>query len=682
MYFINSLFLYALFAIALPIIVHLFNFRRFKILYFSDTRFLQNLKQRTQRQSQLKKLIILSLRIITIAAIVFAFARPYIPLEKTNLPTGIYHIILYVDNSFSMEGLSKRGTLLDEAKEKAKSITAAYGEEDKFMLITNDFSPKHQYFFSKKEIKKEIDGIQISPTSRSLDLIINYALLNSSRHQTANQKTYIISDFQKSMSNLANLPKNENNYTYFVPLKGNTINNVYIDTAWFETPVFQTEQLNTLHLILKNSSKNDVEKLPVKLFVNNQQKTVASADIKANGTTEIKMNFTIFEKGLQHAHIEILDYPINFDDKLYFTFYIDDNYSVLTIYEEKENLFLNALFQKDSSINYATVNERNIDYAILKNQDLIILDQVKEQSSGFVKAIDDYVRQGGNLLIIPSGNKEVAMSNILNQSLNITRFEYLDSQKTRFASLNFEHNIYKNIFEKIEKNMDYPNVFRYYTLSKGIFQDKQSLIRLENNHDFLCVHTIEKGNVYLLAAPLDGIYSEFQKHALFVPTIYNMAILANTQEKPYYIIGENSRIPLNKIEIQTDNIIEIAHPNTHFAFIPEIRNQISGVSIFVHDQIKEANNYLIKDKENIIGGLSFNYSRKESEMTFYNKLELEKQIKNNGLTHYTVLNLQNKSTNAIISEIATSGISLWQYFILLALLSLLIEVLLLRLWNP
>ena len=230
--------------------------------------------------------------------------------------------------------------------------------------------------------------------------------------------------------------------------------------------------------------------------------------------------------------------------------------------------------------------------------------------------------------------------------------------------------------------MDYPNVFYYYVLSKGIFHNKQTLIRLENNHDFLCVYPIEKGNVYLLATPLDNAYSEFQKHALFVPTIYNMAILANIQEKPYYTIGENFRIPLNKIEIQADNIIEITHPTTNFSFIPEIRNQMSGLSIFVHDQIKEANNYLIKDKENIIGGLSFNYNRKESEMVFYNKSNLEEHIKDNELTNYTVLNLQNKSTNAIISEIETTGTRLWQYFILLALAALLSEVLLLRLWKP
>ena len=272
---------------------------------------------------------------------------------------------------------------------------------------------------------------------------MNYALLHLSRQQTANQKVYIISDFQQSMSNFANIPKDENTYTYLIPLKANTINNVYIDTAWFETPIFQVEQANTLRLILKNSSKNEVEKLPVKLFVNNKQKAVASADIKANGTTEVKMNFTVFEKGLHTLTSKYIP-SISTTNSIYILYW--RYLLVLSIYGEKENIFLNALFQNDSSINYHTINEHNIDYATLKNQDLIILDQVKEQSSGFISAIEDYVRQGGNLLIIPSINKDIAMSNILNQRLNISRFESLDSQKTRFAALN-EHDIYNHIFE-------------------------------------------------------------------------------------------------------------------------------------------------------------------------------------------------------------------------------------------
>lgn len=682
MVFTNPFFLFGLFALAIPIAVHLFNFRRYKTVFFSNTQFIQAIKKQTHHHSQLRKLIILSLRLLAIASIVFAFARPYISLEDNeSLLKGNHCVVIYVDNSFSMEGVSSRGTLLDEALEKAKYIAEAYAEDDRYMLITNDFNPKHQQFFTKEEIKREIEGVKISSATRTMNVVMDYALLYLLRQATENKKIYLISDFQQTTASLDNLPNDDKAITYLVPLKATKINNVYVDTCWFDAPALTIGQAISLHVILKNNSDADVEKLPIKLYINKNQKAVASADIKADGFVEVSMSFTVFDEGMQNAYIEILDYPVTFDDKLYFSFFVNPFNTVYCVHGEAESPYLNALFGTDSSISYQSVSDRNINYASLKNQDLIVLDQVKEQSSGFLQAIDDYVRNGGNVLFIPSANKEIALSNVFSRQLNVTAYEGLDTQRIRVASLNTEHDLYKNIFEKFTDNINLPQVFRYYTFAKGIYPNKESLIRLENNNEFLSVQKVDKGNVYLLAVPLDDAFSEFQKHAIVVPTLYNMAIMQAKQEEPYYVIGENKRILVNKIDLQGDNVLEIANPNTNFSFIPEIRNNVSELSLLVHDQITEANNYVLKNNSDLVCGLSFNYDRKESVLKFFDKGELNKLIQQYELKNYKVMNLQNKSTNAIISEIQMEGIHLWRYFILLALLCLLAEVILLRLWK-
>ena len=682
MIFLNPYFLFGLFALAIPIVVHLFNFRRYKIFYFSNTRFLQTLQEQTKRKSQLKKLIILILRLFAISSIVFSFARPYIPLEDQNVNLKGYHyVVLYIDNSFSMDGITSHGTLLYEAKDKAKSIIDAYAEDDKFMLVTNDLEAKHQHFFSKEEIKNEIDAVKISSNTRQLDRMMQYAQNQLDRQLTENKKIYLISDFQRTTTLLENIEVEKDVFTYLIPLKANKINNVYIDTAWFDTPVFHIGKPIALHVILKNISEEAVEKLPVKLFINGNQKALASADIAAGGLNEVQLNFTLFEAGIQQAYIEIPDYPVTFDDKLYLSFLLRKHNAVLNVYGEKESPYLYALFALDSGVLYQAVNDRNIDYSQLKNQDLIILDQVKEQSSGFMKAMEEYVCEGGNLLFIPSIDKETTLSNTFNNTLQLNTYLQLDTQKTRVASLHIEHPLFANIFERYDETMNFPEVFRYYIFRKGIYACKENLMLLENKHEFLIRQQLDKGNVYLLAAPLDDAFSTFQKHALFVPTLYNMAILQAKQDEAYHTIGNNNRISLPKIEIQGDNVLEIKHDKTGFSFIPEIRQQLSGQSLFVHDQIKDAGNYFLMNKEEILSGLSFNYNRKESDMQCFDRSELEEQIKINRLKQFTVLNLQNKSTNAIVREIQAVGLHLWQYFILLALLCLLAEVILLRIWK-
>ena len=79
MKFLYPQFLYALTALAIPIIIHLFNFRKFKTIYFSNVRFLKEVKQQTKAQSELKHLLILLSRLLAITSLVLAFAQPYIP---------------------------------------------------------------------------------------------------------------------------------------------------------------------------------------------------------------------------------------------------------------------------------------------------------------------------------------------------------------------------------------------------------------------------------------------------------------------------------------------------------------------------------------------------------------------------------------------------------------------------
>src|SRR3954467_10394129 len=99
MVFLQPLFLWALAAVSVPVIIHLFNFRRFKKIYFTNVRFLQEIKQDTRSRSRLKHLLILIARLLALAFLVFAFAQPFIPLSKSsNVTTGTKHVSIYIDN--------------------------------------------------------------------------------------------------------------------------------------------------------------------------------------------------------------------------------------------------------------------------------------------------------------------------------------------------------------------------------------------------------------------------------------------------------------------------------------------------------------------------------------------------------------------------------------------------------
>src|ERR1035437_5525562 len=331
MNFVYPQFLFALFAVSIPIIIHLFNFRRFKKVYFSDIRFLKEVKQQTQNRNRIRHLLILISRILAISFLVFAFAQPFIPANKKNTTTGVQAVSVFVDNSFSMENVSKNGMLLDEAKKMAREIALAHSQTDLFQLLTNDFEGKHQRLVSREEFLTMLDEVKISPAVKTISEITARQTDVLSKSETKNKKSFVISDFQKSISDFQKVKEDTSVKTILLPVPANQQSNLYIDSCWFDSPVHQLNQAEKLNVRIKNISENNLENISVKLFLNNQQKTPSSFSIESNGSKDIPLSFVVKESGIQQGRIEITDYPVTYDDKFFFSFNVAKNIAVTCI---------------------------------------------------------------------------------------------------------------------------------------------------------------------------------------------------------------------------------------------------------------------------------------------------------------------------------------------------------------
>ena len=139
MYFLYPAFLFALLSLTIPVVIHLFNFRKYKKVYFSNVQFLKEVQERQASRRNLKERLILAARLLALLFLILAFARPYIPGAQ-NANAGKQQVIsVFVDNSYSMETLNREGSLLDEAKRRAKEIASDYNINDRFQLVTQDF---------------------------------------------------------------------------------------------------------------------------------------------------------------------------------------------------------------------------------------------------------------------------------------------------------------------------------------------------------------------------------------------------------------------------------------------------------------------------------------------------------------------------------------------------------------
>src|SRR6056297_2962357 len=173
MKFLFPTFLFALFAIAIPIIIHLFHFRRHKTVYFSHVGFLKDVKKESRKKSRIKQILMLLARIFAIVVLVFAFGPPYVP-TKSEVTAGAAEVVgVYIDNSYSMNALSEEGQLLERARNRAAEIGQSYPAGTRFRLFTNDLEPYHQHLFNQEQFIREVSNVQSSPATVPLSFIHN-----------------------------------------------------------------------------------------------------------------------------------------------------------------------------------------------------------------------------------------------------------------------------------------------------------------------------------------------------------------------------------------------------------------------------------------------------------------------------------------------------------------------------
>lgn len=670
--------MYGLLAVSIPVIIHLFNFRRFKKVYFTNVAFIRELKQETQKQSRLKHLLVLIMRMLAIAALVLAFARPYIPAEHAIINPDSQNLVsIYVDNSFSMQAESDQGTLLDAAKNKAEEIALVYSSSDRFQLMTNAFNGSARRFISREEFMDALENVEISPATRTLPEILQRQDQLLTSEGAGNKTAYLLSDFQQNMMQTG-LPASDTLSRFLlVPLEAVNSDNLYVDSCWFEAPVQQINQVSNLHVKFRNSAVGDYERVPVKLMIDGIQKAVASLDIAAGEEQELILSFTTTTPGIHYGEVSITDYPITFDDRMFFTYSVSETVRILCINGDQPNSYLNALFRNDTAFEYQAVPEQSINYSSLPGYNMIILNELQSISSGMRQELARFVENGGSLVVLPGTTIDLQSYNDLLTSLSAGRYDPLDTLDMSVNHINLDHPVYTGVFDEIPENINLPRVLNHYPIRVNSQHIHDKLLELENGDIFLNVQPFGEGRVFLFAVPIQTSFSNFPRHAIFVPTFYNMAVSSITSPPLYYTIGNDEMIRVNRLQPAGDEVLHIRQKEGSFEFIPEQRKVNAGLEIYPHGQVPEAGFYELMDGETVVRGLAFNFNRLESDMRFADRDQLQAYIDQNNATRLQILDTGNQPFVQTLTDLS-QGKQLWRWFVLAALLFFLMESLLLR----
>jgi hypothetical protein len=678
MSFLYPTFLFGLFAISIPIIIHLFNFQRPKKVLFTNINFLKLVKENTSSKLKLKHILILLSRIAFITFLVLAFAQPFIQSKKVDDLKDSRMVSIYTDNSFSMETDLEEGKALDIALKSTEAITGIFSPDTKYMILTNDFEGKDEFFRDKEKINERITEIRPSNVFRDLRSVYLREQQAAKRINGIGQKIFWFSDFQKSTAgDLAQIKPDSNDQLYLMPVQNKNTGNVFIDSVWLSTPFLRQQENSTVEVQVYNDGAKDVKDLNLKFYMENVQVSSASINIAPKSKVKAKFIFNINSEGEKRCKITFEDHPIVFDNEYYFVLNVSPKIRILHLYEE-ENLYVSGVFMNEDLFSLSNQNIGQLDYSQISVSNLVVLDGIKNIPSAATEALKTFIRNGGSVLFVPAAKPDQNSYENFFKTISLPKISFITPDTTASQRINHEivppdlsNPFFSNIFEKTGNN----KIQMPYAYSRLEWQGRgQGLLNYKNGASFLSLFKIDKGKFYLQSAPDEKTYTNFMNHSVYVPVMYKMAFNSISEsERLSYSLQESSvSIELDNNEAQQIYTLK----SGDFKIIPP--QSVNGRRLMLEIPRLEMKSgiYELAAGDTVKKILAFNYGKEESYLDSYSADELKKAFSAN--KNVTVYDTQNSAGFLTDFKKDNIGIPLWKYCLILSLLFLMVEILLIR----
>jgi hypothetical protein len=694
MTFLNPLVLFGLIAASIPIIIHLLNLRKLKVIEFSSLQFLKEMQKNKMRKIRIKQILLLILRTLAIIFLVLSFSRPTIRnINLAGLGSEVKNtIILVIDDTPSMSVEDKQGSYISQAKKLAEKILESSEEGDEIYLIRfSDLNILKENFepVSKNIAQREIENVEVKDISRTfVDVFLSVSkILDQTKNLS--KEVYILTDFQKTNlpEDLSNLPKldksfDANTRIYVFKIGEKEAFNISIDSLQVLTKIFEMNKPVTITASLTNHSSENGVNVSSNLYFNDKKVAQKGIDIKSNSSGNFSFTGQIKEYGFNSGRLEIEDDDFLKDNFRYFNFFVPEKIKVLMVSENPNDLFfVNLVLSQtvdDNSEPVFSITQTSTQFFNSykpENYDILIISSPEKIFN--LNPLKNFIQNGGRVVILPGINSSVISFSKAIESLGLNTINGVTGSKdtkssfTRFREIDFNHPIFSGIFsEKVQKKIESPKIFQSFNYKPTL--NGKEIISLENNYSFLAEEKIGNGVVLLFTSAIDLSWSELPLKPIFVPMINRIALYANSNNSNLdFLAGEEIQFkPFKRItgqlKIQTPDGKEIVYSSENF------------VTDFVNlGKFETAGNYKVFEDDKLIGIISINIDARESNLS---KLE-EKQLEKFAEVSFPASRLKILSSEKNPAEVISQeryGTELWKLFLILSIICLVLEMIIAR----
>ena len=655
-------------SLAIPVLIHLFNLRKYKTVLFPHTRFLKNIQLNSRKQSQVRYKWLLLTRLLFLASLILAFAQPFFNNGNKKAGDNKYQFI-YIDNSYSMSVKKGAVSMLDIAKEAARKQVRHARPGTKFVLLTND-KPGSYHPEPADKVFAEITATELSAQSKTVNEVLALAQSILQNEGKGGADLYYYSDFQQSAFPVQPDKALMKDITFYgLPAQSDEVQDVYIDTAYLTTPVLQTGKSNYIIVHTRRTGKAPKENPVLNLVINGQVKSAASLDLSDKKESFDTLSFQVNNANWQQIALTINDASVPFDDTFRMTARSAPNLSVLVLNEGQPNTYIMAAFrayngfrlnQVDMTAAPKTWNEYN----------LVILNGITHMDEALGKTLNSALQAGQSICIFPGRTGNIQLLNEGLKEAGDIHITAVDTAVQTASSLQQGSALVKDLFEKIPDNVQLPVANWHYVISAGLSANQQSVLSFRNGDPLLARYTPSKGQLYICATAADLGSGNFPGSYFFTPFLYEMAMQSGSSNIYAISGGSQQAVYLPLAGAAGRNMVHVYGKGMDI--IPPQRPNGAGVDIFIDQSVQQPGFYALGTPAGAdTTDVALNQSKAESQLEYRDISALKSEWKGANVKWMSI------TESGAVTDTGSGDFPLWKLCVILAVIMLAAETFLL-----